>query len=99
VFASDVPASGIQGDDTPALAQFFLRLLEPGSGINRGMWIFLNVIFALIAFLILILYLSDVGGIHTLVFGFLLLGLTGSANWLMYELLEGKKEAQAKKDS
>lgn len=40
-----------------------------------------RVVFAIIAFLIFILYLADVGGVHTLIFGGLLLGLTASANW------------------
>ena len=64
-----------------------MKLLEPGSGINHGMWAFLNIIFVIIAFLILIMYIADVGGIHTLVFGFLLLGLAASANWCVRVLV------------
>mmetsp|Transcript_97953 Transcript_97953/g.168864 ORF Transcript_97953/g.168864 Transcript_97953/m.168864 type:complete len:107 (-) Transcript_97953:185-505(-) len=86
-----------QDDGTPAAVKWFMKLLEPGSGINHGMWAFLNIIFVIIAVLILILYIADVGGIHTLVFGFLLLGLTASANWLMWELLSAKGEEEKAK--
>jgi uncharacterized MAPEG superfamily protein len=98
---SDNTSNGKPEEEYPAAARFFMKLLEPGSGINHGMWAFLNIIFVIIAFLILIMYIADVGGIHTLVFGFLLLGLAASANWLMYELLCARKDQAAaeKKDS
>eukprot|EP00992_Anisonema_acinus_P006642 TRINITY_DN2138_c0_g1_i1.p1 TRINITY_DN2138_c0_g1~~TRINITY_DN2138_c0_g1_i1.p1 ORF type:complete len:120 (-),score=56.71 TRINITY_DN2138_c0_g1_i1:21-332(-) len=84
----------------PAGLNWLLRLLQPGSSLNHYMWAFLNGIFGVLFLVIVWMYYVGVGGVHTLVFGGLFLGLVLSANWLFYEVMAAKKiEEEEKKES
>eukprot|EP00906_Rhabdomonas_costata_P032172 RCo045341 len=74
-------------------------LLRPGSSLSAAMWVFLNSIFVALFAVIALLYYMDVGGIHTIIFGLLFLGLVLSANWLFYEVMvRGSADGRAKAD-